>query len=141
MIADEEECIMKTKMLWIVWIMAAFLSADSSWAAEKGYGYVVAYSYQKKVVYNTPIFVQKVRGESYSAEEFCSDVAVIQKMESAFQKFLQQSLGLNSTEYTISARSAYKSEAIAQKRLDNELKDFAAKGMEVKAVNGFRFND
>lgn len=108
-------------------------------AAENGYCYIVGYSLRQNTAFFTPVFVQKVRGESYSSTEYCADVELIQKMESQFQNYIEDSLRFSSPDLTISARAAYKTQKIADMQLEKEKKDFSTREFEIKEVASFRF--
>jgi hypothetical protein len=109
-------------------------------AAENGYCYIVAYSWRQKVAFITPVFMQKVEGKSYSSTEFCADVELIQKMESHFQKYIQETLGLSIADLTVSARAAYKSKEIAESRREKEKKDFSTRVIEIEEITDYHFS-
>lgn len=129
----------KVAKLLLVLALGVVIGAPLAWAKETAYSYVIAYSYRDKVVYHSTIFTEKVDGESSNDEEYVNDTASILKMESAFQKHLQQNLKVNSADLTVSARVAYKTEEIAKKRMDNEVGDFRYKGFEIKEATGFKY--
>jgi hypothetical protein len=108
-------------------------------AAENGYCYIVAYSLRQKAAFFTPVFVQKVGGESYSSTEYCADVELIQKMESQFQGYIQNSILFSSPDLTVSARAAYKTSKIADELLEKEKKGFSTREFEIKEVADFHF--
>lgn len=121
-------------------VLGLLIGASPCLASENGYCYIVGYSLAKKVVYFTPVLVEKVDGKSYSAEEFVADVELIDKMESAFQKYLQR-VAMNATDFTVSARVAYKSQAIAQKRLDKERSNFKRREFTINTASDFNFKN
>jgi len=133
---------MKTTHLKLIaaLVLGLLISASPCLAKERGYCYIVGYSLADKVVYFTPVFVQKVRGDSFSAEEFVADVELIQKMESQFQDYLK-SLNLKADNFTISARAAYKSQAIAERRLDKERGSFQTRAFTINDATSFQFED
>jgi hypothetical protein len=126
--------------LMVTMVLAVVASVPSSWAKEKGYCYIVSYSLQEKTAYITPVFVASVSGATYSEEEFVADVVLIRKMEEQFQKYLAGQ-GMNDSDFVTSARVAYRSQAIADKRMAAEKKDFTGKGYTVKDANRFKFKN
>lgn len=124
----------------LVMVLAVVFSAPSCWAKEKGYCYIVSYSMQEKAAYITPVFVAKVSGATYSDEEFVADVVLIREMENQFQNYLAGQ-GINTADYVISARVAYRSQAIADKRLVDEKRDFTGRGYTIQDANKFKFKD
>jgi hypothetical protein len=115
------------------------ISVPPCFAKAKGYCYIIAYSYRQKVVVFTPVFMKKVKNVSFSEEEFVADVELIQKMESTFEKHLRGSMQVNAPDLTVSARAAYKSIAIAKKRLDAEKQEYIRKEWEIKEAKSFKF--
>ena len=132
---------MRNQLLKILLFIAIMLtiSAPPCFAKAKGYCYVVAYSYAQKVAVFTPVFMKKVRNVSYSAEEFVADVELIQKMESAFDKHVRNVMNINAPDLTISARAAYKSAVIANRRLMAEKNEYTTKSWEIKEATNFDF--
>ena len=126
--------------LILVVVLAVVFSAPSCWAKENGYCYIVSYSMQDKTAYITPVFVAKVSGATYSDEEFVADVVLIRKMENQFQNHLAGQ-GLNTADFVISARVAYRSRAIADKRLADEKSDFTGRGYAIQDADQFKFKD
>jgi hypothetical protein len=126
--------------LMVVMVLAVVFSAPSCWAKEKGYCYIVGYSMQEKTAYITPVFVAKVSGATYSEEEFVADVKLIRNMEGQFIKYLAGQ-GLSGAEFVTSARVAYRSQAIADKRLADEKSDFTGRGYTVKDADQFKFKN
>ena len=124
--------------LMVVMVLAVVFSAPPGWAKEKAYCYIVSYSLDDKTVYITPVFVAKVSGKTYSEEEFVADVELIRKMEGQFQRYLAGQ-GMNNTDVVTSARVAYRSQAIADKRLADEKLDFTGRGYVVKDAHQFKF--
>ena len=125
-----------------LYILAALLLfAPASWAKSKGFCYIVGYSFAEKKAFFTPIIIQKVKSKSYSDEEFVTDVELIQKLESQFQSYLSGLVSLDVKRYTISARGAYKSSAIATQKHKDEMGLYEARGYTVKLVKDFRFVD
>lgn len=120
-------------------LLGLFLYTPICWAKEKSYNYIVAYSFRDKLVYYTPAFQLRVDGVSYNDEEYVSDTEAILEMESAFQEFMDDKLKVNSMDFTISARVAYKTEDIAKKKLEKEIGDFRFKGFKVEEVKKFKF--
>ncbi len=136
---EKEAAMKKTCLkLMVVMVLAVVLSAPSCWAKEKGYCYIVGYSMQEKTAYITPVFVANVSGATYSEEEFVADVVLIRKMEDQFQNYLAGQ-AINTADFVVSARVAYRSQAIADKRLADEKSDFTGRGYSIKAANKFRF--
>ncbi len=131
----------KTFLKLIVFVvLAVAFGAPSCWAAEKGYCYIVGYSMREKTAYITPVFVAKVSGATYSDEEFVADVVLIRKMENQFQNYLAGQ-GINTPDYVISARVAYRSQAIADKRLADEKRDFNGRGYALNDADKFKFKN
>ncbi len=126
--------------LILVMVLAVVFSAPSCWAKEKGYCYIVGYSMQEKTAYITPVFVAKVSGATYSEEEFVADVVLIRKMENQFQNYLAGK-GINTADFVISARVAYRSQAIADKHLVDEKSDFTARRYAIQDADKFKFRN
>jgi hypothetical protein len=126
--------------LMLLMAMAIVFNAPSGWAKEKGYCYIVSYSLSEKTAYVTPVFVATVSGATFSEEEFVADVELILKMERQFNKYLAvQDIG--STDFVTSARVAYRSQAIADKRLADEKLDFTGRGYTLKDADQFKFKN
>lgn len=132
------------KRAYLAFLVAAALTVvlvvPSCWAKDNGYCYIVSYSLSEKTVYITPVFVAKVSGATYSDEEFVADVKLIRKMEGQFQKYMAAQ-GANSTDYITSARVAYRTQSIAEKRLADEKNNFANRGFTINEAGNFRFKD
>lgn len=122
-------------------LAALFLLAPSCWASSKGYCYIVGYSLTEKKAFFSPVFMQKVKSKSYSDEEFVTDMSLIREMETQFQNRLARLVNLSSGRYTVSARGAYKSNAIATSKYNTELELYRTKGYTLKFVNDFKFSD
>ena len=126
--------------LMLLMAMAIVFSAPSGWAKEKGYCYIVSYSLSEKTAYITPVFVATVSGATFSEEEFVADVELIRKMERQFNKYLAAQ-GMGNTDFVTSARVAYRSQAIAGKRLADEKLDFTGRGYTLKDADQFKFKN
>lgn len=120
-------------------IMLLTISVPPCFAKAKGYCYVVAYSYRQKIVVFTPVLVKEVNDKSYNDEEFIVDVELIQEMETSFENHVRSTLNVNSPDLTVSARMAYKSLAIAKKRLEAEKQEYITKAWEIKEASNFSF--
>ena len=138
---EKEAAMKKTSLkLILVMILVIVFSAPSCWAKEKGYCYINSYSMQDKIAYITPVFVATVSGATYSDDEFVADVVLIRKMENQFQNYLAGQ-GINTADYVISARVAYRSQAIADNRLADEKNDFTGRGYTIKTADKFKFKN
>lgn len=126
--------------LLIVVMLAVLVSAPTCWGKEKGYCYIVSYSTREQTAYFTPVFVAPVSGETYSSEEFVADVGLIRKLEARFQTYLTKK-GVSPSDFVTSARVAYRSRAIADKRLADEKGDFSSRGFTIKTADDFIFQD
>ena len=126
--------------LLLVMVLTVAFSAPSCWAKEKGYCYIVGYSMQEKTAYITPVFVATVSGATYSEEEFVADVVLIRKMENQFQNYLAGQ-GIDTASVVISARVAYRSQAIADKRQADEKRDFNGRGYALNDADKFKFKN
>jgi hypothetical protein len=126
--------------LLIIMALAILFSAPSCWAKEKGYCYIVSYGLREKSAYITPVFTATVSGATYSDEEFVADIELIRKMESQFQQYLEKQVA-NSADWVTSARVAYRSQAIADRYLANEKKDFTGRGYTINDTGGFKFKN
>lgn len=124
-------------LLFMVILFA--ISVPPCFAKAEGYCYVVAYSYGQKIVVFTPVFTKKVNDKSYNDEEFIVDVELIQKMESSFESHVRGLMNVNADDLTVSARMAYKSREIANKRLDAEKQEYISKSWEIKEATDFSF--
>jgi len=125
-------------------IVALFLvigfSAPPCWAKEKGYCYVVSYSLRDKAVFFSPVFTAVVSGDVYSDEEFVADVELIRSIEGQFTSY-QERIGLNSADYTTEARVGYRSQAVADQRLEAEKKRYEGRGFTVKKSGSFVYHE
>lgn len=132
---------MRTKLLKILLATALgfIISAPSCFADAEGYCYIVAYSYSQKVAIFTPVFMQKVKDKSYNEEQFVADVALIRQMETAFEQYIRETMRFNARDLTVSARAAYKSSAIATKRLNLEKQEYISQTWEIKQAAAFSF--
>jgi hypothetical protein len=128
----------KTALLILI---ALLFAAPPCWAKANGYCYVVGYSYKLKKAFFSPVFMQKVRDISYSDEEYTTEVELIQKIESQFQSYLSIGQQVNSDDYTITARGAYKNQNIAIKRLTTERDNYKKKGFKATVLKGFKIQD
>ena len=138
----EKEAAMKKTFLKLIAlvVLAVVFGAPYCGAAEKGYCYIVSYSMREKTAYITPVFVAKVSGATYSEEEFVADVVLIRKMENQFQNYLAGQ-GMNTADFVISARVAYRTQAIADSRLADEKSDFTSRGYIIRDENQFKFKN
>lgn len=133
---------MKQVVQYILLLSLAFLvGATPCLAKAKGYLYAVGYSVAQKKVYLSSIIIQKVRNISYSDEEFVTEVELIQKMEAQFLKHLVATERINPTAYTTTARGPYKSNAIADRRLNAEKEQFTKKGYSIMVLSDFEYDD
>jgi hypothetical protein len=128
------------KVAMVIVLLVAFC-APPCWAKATGYLYVMAYSYRDKVAYCSPIFVGEVRDMSYSDEEFVTEVELLQKIEAAFEKYLTDVVKVAMSNFTVSARGAFKSQTIADRRWQSEKSDYEKKGMAVHDVTDFIFKN
>jgi hypothetical protein len=126
--------------LLIVIMLTAAVGTPTGWAKENGYCYIVSYSTHERVVYFTPVFVARVSGATYSDEEFVADVGLIRELEAQFQKYLSGQ-GLAPSDFVTSARVAYRSQAIAERRLAAEKGDYSSRGFTIQTADDFRFNN
>jgi hypothetical protein len=126
--------------LILVMVLAIVFCAPPCWAKEKGYCYIVGYSMKEKTAHITPVFVAKVSGATYSDEEFVADVVLIRNMENQFQRYLAGQ-NMNAADLVTSARVAYRSQAIADKRLAEERSDFTGRGYTIKSADHFKFKN
>jgi len=126
--------------LMVIMALAVVFCTPPCWAKENGYCYIVGYSMQDKTAYITPVFVAKVSGATYSEEEYVADVVLIRKMENQFQNYLAGQ-GMNTADFVISARVAYRSQAIADKRRADEKKDFTGRGYTLIDADKFKFKN
>ena len=122
----------------VIMVLTLVVSAPSCWAKETGYCYIVSYDLREKLAYITPVFTAKVSGATYSEEEFVAEVELIRKMESQFQKYLGKQ-GVSIADWVTSARVAYRSQAIADRYLADEISDFTGRGYTIKDTGGFKF--
>ena len=122
-------------------LTAMLLFASPCWSKSKGYFFIVGYSFIEKAAYFSPIIVQNVGSKSYSAEEYVTEVELIQKLESQFYNHLSRSVNLDAGRFTISTRGAYKSDAIAYDKLNGEIETYEAKGFAINKVKDFAFSD
>lgn len=133
---------MKQVLMFVFLLSMAFLiGAPPCFAKTKGYLYVVSYSAVQKKIYLSNIIVRKVRDISYSEEEFVAEVELIQKMEAQFTEHLVSAGRANPAAYTTTARGAYKSNAIAERRRNSEKERFSKKGYSIMVLSDFEYSD
>jgi hypothetical protein len=129
----------KLLKIFLFLVIIFTISVPPCFAKAKGYCYVIAYSYSQKVVVFTPVFMKKVKNVSYSDEEFVADVELIQKMESAFDRHVRDTMNINARDLTVSARAAFKNSEIATRRLNAEKQEYISKAWDIKEASNFKF--
>lgn len=112
-------------------------STTPCWAEAEGYCYVVGYSYKLKQAFFSTVFMQMVRDVSYSDEEYTTDVELIQRMETQFQRHMVTRQNVDASQYTITARGAFKNETIGLKRLMTERSNYKKKGFKTTVLKTF----
>lgn len=115
------------------------IGASPAGAEKTGYAFVFAYSYALKEAYHSPIFTHPVSGKSMNDKEYVADVRLIRQIEDAFEKHLRTKLHVNTSLFDSTARTDFKSEAIAKGRLEDEKADLRIQGIEMKPLNDFIF--
>jgi len=131
----------RTIQLFLIIFFGMLVFAPLSSAKEKSYNYIVAYSLKKQLAYYVPTFQLNVKGDSYNDEEYVSDTETVLKMEGEFQNFLENTMGIRIRDITVSARVAYKTKEIADKKLEKEIGDFRFRGFEIQEVTKFKYDD
>lgn len=131
---------MKTRLIKIAMLIVVVVAftAPPCLAKATGYFFVVAYSYQDKAIYCSDIFTEEVRNVSYSADEYVTEMGILQKIESSFGKYLTEVEKVDLSLYTLSSRGAFKSKKIAMKYLQAEKNEHGKKGFTVKDAADFR---
>lgn len=135
---------MKTKKLAgfsLLLFLAFLICTPTCWAKSKGYLYVVGYSFVEKKAYISNVIMQKVRNVSYDEEEYVTEVKLLQKIEARFQKYLASDMRLNTSQYTVAVRGAYKSEAIAQEKIETEIRQYVKRGYTATVLKNFVYAD
>lgn len=135
---------MKTKKIAgfsLLLFLAVLICAPTCWAKSKGYLYVVGYSFIEKKAYISNVIMQKVRNVSYDEEEYVTEVKLLQKIEAQFQKYLASDMRLNTSQYTVAVRGAYKSEAIAQEKIEAEIRQYVKRGYTATVLKNFVYAD
>lgn len=127
--------------LSILILLAFLIIAPPCWAKEKGYLYVVGYSFSQKKVFYSSVVMQKVPNVSYDEREYTTDIMLIRDMESQFQKYLVSTVWINPEEYTISARGAYKRKEFAEKAIEDDKGIYLNKGFQASVLNSFVYED
>lgn len=132
---------MRTKLLkmLLVTVLGFIISTPPCFAEADGFCYVVAYSYSQKTAIFTPVFMKKVKDKSFNEEEFVADVELIRQMEAAFEKHIRDTMRFSARDLAVSARAAYKSLAIATKRLNSEKQEYISQSWEIKEAAAFNF--
>lgn len=126
--------------LIVALLLVIVFSAPPCWAKEKGYCYVVSYSLRDKVVFFSPVFTAVVSGDVYSDEEFVADVELIRSIEDQFTEY-QERIGLNAADYITEARAGYRSQAVADRRMETEKKRYEGRGFTVKKTGSFAYKE
>jgi hypothetical protein len=136
---------MKTKKKVVGFSLLLFLAflicTPTCWAKSKGYLYVVGYSFAEKKAYLSNVIMQKVRDVSYDEEEYVTEVKLLQKIEARFQKYLTSDMQLNASQYTVAVRGAYKSDAIAQEKIETEIRQYVNRGYTATVLKNFVYAD
>jgi len=125
--------------LSLVVILTLAIGSAPVKAENTGYAFVFAYSHKLKAAYHSLIVAHPAKGQSLSANEYNADIKLIRQMEDAFEQFIRTKMNLNTALFTFSARTGYKSEAIAQNRLEAEKIDLKTQGLELKLLPDFTF--
>ena len=131
----------KTFRLSLLFLLAFLITAPPCWAKEKGYLYVVGYSFSQKKVFYSSVVMQKVPNVSYDEQEYATDIKLIRDMESQFQKYLVSTVWINPEEYTISTRGAYKKKEFAEKAIEDDKGIYLNKGFQASVLNSFVYKD
>ena len=126
--------------LIVALLLVIMFSAPPCWAKEKGYCYVVSYSLRDKVVFFSPVFTAVVSGDVYSDEEFVADVELIRSIEGQFTDY-QERIGLNTADYITEARVGYRSQAVADQRMETEKKRYEGRGFTIKKTGTFAYRE
>ena len=126
--------------LVIALTLVVLFNAPACWAKEKGYCYIVSYSLRDKIVFFSPVFTATVSGAIYSDEEYVADVELIRDIEDQFQRY-QDRIGLNSADFATEARVGYRSQAVADERLDTEKKRYEGRGFTIKKTGTFDYRE
>ncbi|MFZ1983017.1 MAG: hypothetical protein WAU91_01310 [Desulfatitalea sp.] len=126
-------------MLSLVVALALIIDSAPANAEDTGYAFVFAYSHKLKAAYHSLIVAHPAKGQSLSADEYNADIKLIRRMEDAFEQYIRTKMRLNTALFTLSARTGYKSEAIAQNRLEAEKINLKTQGLEMKLVPDFIF--
>ena len=121
----------------VFFVAVLLFLAQPVWAKTKKFCYIIGYSYLQKIVYFSPVIMQKVDGTSYSNEEYVTGVALTRRLESQFSKHLSRTAHLDAARYTVAARGVYKSDAIAGEKLNTEMNEYKARGYTIKTVPDF----
>ena len=123
--------------LLLFFMVAMIAGTPACWAKKTAYGYLIAYSSRDQVVYYTPVFTQRVSGASYSDEEYVAQTSNIIKLEADFQAYLERTYRIDSANFTVSARASYKTQEIAQDRLNEENGTFRFRGFQLIEVPNY----
>ena len=128
---------MKILLLAIALLTCVF--AVPAGADNKGFAFIFALSYATKEAYHVPVFEHPVKGKQFNDKEYVADIKLIRKMEDAFEQHLKTKMQLHNVRFTITARTGFISEAVANGQLEAEKTNLKIQGIEMKSVLGFAF--
>jgi cellobiose phosphorylase len=127
------------KMLLLTIAFLTGLSAVPAGAENKGFAFIFALSYTSKEAYHAPVFEHPVRGKKFNDKEYVADIKLIRKMEDDFEQHLKTKMQLRNMRFTITARTGFISEAVANGQLEAEKANLKIQGIEMKKVSDFHF--
>ncbi len=131
----------RTFELLLILLLGMLIAAPLSFAKDKSYNYIVAYSLKAQKAFYVPIFQLKINGVSYNDDEYLADTETVLKMEGEFQDHLENKMNVRIRDLTVSARIAYKTKEVAERRLEKEIGEFRFRGFDIKEVDNFKYDD
>ncbi|RJQ78103.1 MAG: hypothetical protein C4519_12525 [Desulfobacteraceae bacterium] len=123
--------------LSILAMLTFVISTVPAGAENKGYAFVFAYSHKMKAAYHTPVMTHPVNSKLINEKEYVADIKLIRQMEDAFERHIRTKLQLNTALFSFTARTGFKSEAIALGQLENERTGLRMQGLDMQLLSDF----
>jgi hypothetical protein len=106
-------------------------------AQNVGYAFVYAYSHQTKQAFHSAVFEHPVRSKSLNEKEYVADIKLIRQLEDALEQHLKNHLRIDSSQFSYTARTGYKSEAMAMNQLESDKSQLLIQGIQMKPLPDF----
>jgi hypothetical protein len=124
----------------LVATLACMLVAVPAMAQNNAFAFIYAYSPKSKEAYCTPVIAHHAKGKAFNEKEYVADIKLIRQMEDAFERYLKNSLEIDTTLFSFIARTGFRSQAVALHQLENEKASLRIQGLEMKLIPDFAYN-